>query len=308
MVAANDDLKQHIPALGQQLIDTNVPLAQRFRALFTLKNIGGVETIDAISKGFGDSSELLKHELAYCLGQMQNDQATEILISILKDTKQEPVVRHEAGEALAALGKAEFIPLMKEHVNDPCVEVAETCTIGLKRLEWLHNPERKEEWIQGPYYSVDPAPPSTDKDIEILRAKLMDTNLNLFERYRALFALRNIGNSESVLAITEGFKDDSALFRHEIAYVLGQIQHPVSVPALSVVLETPTEHPMVRHEAAEALGSIATDPVLPLLQKYAKDEQRIVRESCIVALDMYEYENGGSFQYADGVEKLKSAE
>ena len=45
---------------------------------------------------------------------------------------------------------------------------------------------------------------------------------------------------------------------------------------------------MVRHEAAEALGGIATDECLPILKEYAEREDvpRVVRESCVVALDM----------------------
>lgn len=45
---------------------------------------------------------------------------------------------------------------------------------------------------------------------------------------------------------------------------------------------------MVRHEAAEALGGIATDDCLPVLQEFAKDTNcpRVVKESCEVALDM----------------------
>jgi len=45
---------------------------------------------------------------------------------------------------------------------------------------------------------------------------------------------------------------------------------------------------MVRHEAAEALGSIATEDVLPALEAYRTKGPRVVRESCEVALDMYE--------------------
>lgn len=61
---------------------------------------------------------------------------------------------------------------------------------------------------------------------------------------------------------------------------------------------------MVRHEAAEALGSIATDEVLPVLEEWREreDSPRVVRESCQVALDMWDYENGGEFQYANGLE------
>lgn len=68
-----------------------------------------------------------------------------------------------------------------------------------------------------------------------LKSKLLDTSLSLFERYRAMFTLRNIGTEDAVLALADGLKDSSALFRHEIAYVFGQLQHPASIPALKMV-------------------------------------------------------------------------
>lgn len=43
----------------------------------------------------------------------------------------------------------------------------------------------------------------------------------------------------------------------KVAYVLGQLQNKSATDALSGVLKDVHEHPMVRHEAAEALGSIA---------------------------------------------------
>lgn len=50
------------------------------------------------------------------------------------------------------------------------------------------------------------------------------------------------------------------------------------------------EDEMVRHEAAEALGSIAQDDLMPLLQEWANkpDCPQVVRESCQIALDMAE--------------------
>lgn len=88
---------EQILAIGRVLNDENRPLKERFRALFTLKNIGGELAIEQINNGFKDPSALLKHELAYCLGQMQDVRAAPVLIKVLKDTKQEPMVRHEAG-------------------------------------------------------------------------------------------------------------------------------------------------------------------------------------------------------------------
>lgn len=42
---------------------------------------------------------------------------------------------------------------------------------------------------------------------------------------------------------------------------------------------------MVRHEAAEALGSIADQQSVETLKTFCKDAEPIVADSCIVALD-----------------------
>lgn len=102
-----------------------------------------------------------------------------------------------------------------------------------------------------------------------------------------------------------GLQCSSALFRHEIGYVLGQMQHPAAIPALSAALERPGENPMVRHEAAEALGSIGKEDCLAVLQRYRGDGERVVKESCEVALDMLEYENSNQFHYADELARLQ---
>ena len=63
-------------------------LSNRFRALFSLKNLNGEKAIDAISACFDDSSALLKHELAYCLGQMKSNYALKALQKCLDDHNQ----------------------------------------------------------------------------------------------------------------------------------------------------------------------------------------------------------------------------
>lgn len=60
---------------------------------------------------------------------------------------------------------------------------------------------------------------------------------------------------------------------------------------------------MVRHEAAEALGSIGTDECWPVLNQFRMDAEQVVRESCEVGLDMWEFENSGAFQYANSLQK-----
>ena len=64
---------ENLNKLGDMLDDQAVPMKARYRALFTLKNLGGKDAVANISKGFKDPSALLKHECAYCLGQMQGN-------------------------------------------------------------------------------------------------------------------------------------------------------------------------------------------------------------------------------------------
>ncbi|CAO3607985.1 unnamed protein product [Cunninghamella blakesleeana] len=282
-----------------------VSLAERFRALFTLKNVADEKSIDIISKALSDESALLKHELTYCLGQINNPYANGALIKVLETPTEHEMVRHEAAEALGAIGSLESIPYLEKYLKDPSEAVSETCELAIQKIHYDNDPKTKEEREKNKssYSSIDPAPPSsTTKSIEELGQQLMDTSLPLFERYRAMFALRDIGNTEAVEALAKGLKASSALFRHEVAYVFGQLQHPASVPALTETLMDDKEDGMVRHEAAEALGSIATPEVLETLNKFKQDNERVVRESCVVALDMYEYETSGDFQYANGLE------
>lgn len=283
---------------GEVLNDSNRSLAERFRALFTLRSQGGKEAIDNISQCLlEDSSVLLKHECAYCLGQMQDTRALPVLQKVLADTTEESMVRHEAGEALGAIGDVSIGLYLDKYINDPSPEVAETCQLARARLDWLGNKDGHQFCDNNPYLSVDPAPPITNYgSISQWQKQLNDHSLSLFDRYGALFSLRNKGGTEAVKALTTGFSDKSALFKHEIAYVLGQMQDPVAIDALTCCLQDTMESPMVRHECAEALGTIATEECLKVLKRFCEDSERVVRESCFVALDMYKQEHNDNFE------------
>jgi deoxyhypusine monooxygenase len=45
--------------------------------------------------GLKDPSPLLKHEVAYTIGQMKNEKAVPVLEQVLGDLKEDPMVRHE---------------------------------------------------------------------------------------------------------------------------------------------------------------------------------------------------------------------
>ena len=135
---------------------------------------------------------------------------------------------------------------------------------------------------------------------------MLDVKSSLFERYRAMFALRDLSSPPNIptalpaiKALAAGFTDPSALFRHEIAFVFGQLSHPASIPSLIATLSNREEESMVRHEAAEALGSLGDeDGVEDILRGFLNDPEQIVRESVVVALDMAAFEKNGEMEYA----------
>ncbi|XP_054161266.1 deoxyhypusine hydroxylase-like [Oppia nitens] len=297
-----------IQATGSVLNDsTGRPIGQRFRALFTLRNIAGQASIDQISRCLlDDDSALLKHECAYCLGQMQDPLAIPVLNQVLANIGEHPMVRHEAAEALGAIGAQQSLDVLKKYLNDDNKSVAETCQLAISRIE--HLLDSTNELVGGDsiaFKSVDPVPHlkrdnDENNNVQRLESMLTDSGNDLFTRYRAMFALRNLNTDESAVALANGLQcPDSALFRHEVAYVLGQMQNPRTVDQLAKVLANFDENEMVRHECAEALGAIATTEAERELNKYIDDRHRVVRESVEVALDMTDYNNSDDFQYAN---------
>lgn len=164
----------------------------------------------------------------------------------------------------------------------------------------------RKEWVEtqredSGYTSVDPAPPQAavgeEPAIADLRAQLLNPELAMFHRMRAVFALRNVGGNEAIDALAAAFADKSALLRHELAYVMGQMSDPHAIDALIDRLADPEEHVMVRHEAAEALGAIGDERGRPVLEKFLKDPAPEVSESCEVALDLLDWVNSQEMEY-----------
>ena len=158
--------------------------------------------------------------------------------------------------------------------------------------------ESREKPEISPFDSVDPAPPSQESNITNLSNTLSNENEKMFQRMRALFALRNIGGHESVDALTNAFSSESALLKHEIAYVLGQMQDPHAVPSLIDRLADQSEDVMVRHEAAEALGAIGDMIAIDTLRQFQEDPEIVVAESCEVAIDLLNYVASKELNYS----------
>jgi hypothetical protein len=108
--------------------------------------------------------------------------------------------------------------------------------------------ETGAELAENKFMSIDPAP-SADALLpeEHHISCLLDSSLSLFQRYGSLFALRDRGTSAAVLGLCKALLEDtsSALLRHEIAFVLGQLQNKAALPALEASLRNTAENQVI---------------------------------------------------------------
>ena len=180
----------------------------------------------------------------------------------------------------------------------------ETCFLARELINWKHRTENgKSEQLDFKklnYKTNDPAPPfnvnlhENYRNIEYLEQIMLNKDPSgaqhdLFERYRAIFTLRELNTKESLLSICKTLLKENndtcgALLKHEVAYVLAQMEdlNEHSVPFLIGSVLDDQEAPIVRHEALIAVGEMIDekDQLAHLMEH--KDE--IVRESAEVAI------------------------
>ena len=287
----------------------------------TPEDIVANKVIQLLGVGLCDPrhGSLLRHEFAYVMGQLRDERCCPALEQTLLNENDCVMVRHECGEALGAIAAQRSVSVLEAAIaaNPNSPEIGQTCQLALDHMQWKSNggdASGIEEpmacaCMLSPYSSIDPAPPHPKHaamSASEIGAILRDETLPLFERYRAMFSLRNKGEEDCVLELGRALVEDksSALLRHEVAYVLGQMQHSSSVESLAERLRRTGEHAMVRHESAEALGAIEGrwEDCEVILREFLNDHDVVVRESCMVALDAADYWGHGGGGGGDGGE------
>lgn len=147
--------------LRKVLTSESEPLARRFRALFSLKHFASLQppteltlpAIQAIAAAFVSPSELLKHELAYCLGQSRNPHSVSVLQKVVQDAGEDTMCRHEAAEALGALGDAGSLGILKALRDDAHESdvIRETCDLAVERILWENSEQSTSEKLKPRY-------------------------------------------------------------------------------------------------------------------------------------------------------------
>lgn len=147
-----------IATLRNILVSDDESISRRYRALFSLKSPAcqhppterTVPAIQAMAAAMTSSSELLKHEIGYCLGQTRHAAAVEYLQREVKNPEQALMCRHEAAEALGALGDVGSLDMLRALRDDMTQHVAlrETCELSVNRIEWEKSDKAQTEKLR----------------------------------------------------------------------------------------------------------------------------------------------------------------
>ena len=76
---------------------------------------------------------------------MKDPYASPTLERVLRDLKEDPMVRHEAAKAMGAISSVQSIPTLNELLNGQRREVREMCEIALAKVERDNSAEGKAE-------------------------------------------------------------------------------------------------------------------------------------------------------------------
>lgn len=239
MVATAPGDEAVIGRLAAKLRLGGLTLPQKYRILCSLRNCSNASATDALLLALHDSSALFRHDVAFALGQRQDSAAIDALKAVLQDDAEHGMVRHEAAEALGAIGTASCLQPVQQCEQCSVREVAETCVLASQRMAYFAQHGEADSADESKFSSVDPTPAlPLATPTEQLDGILNDESAAMFERYRALFALRNQGGAGAVQAMARCLRrSGSALLKHEVAYVLGQMLDKDCVACLQACLQ-----------------------------------------------------------------------
>jgi deoxyhypusine monooxygenase len=253
------------------ILDETTSAQLKNRAIFYLYS---KKDSSALEKCFTGKSVLIDHEVAYLLGQLGASSSIEVLFALADDDSVDPIIRHESIEALGNFEDTGLLSKLSTYLDHPVDIIRESAVLAINKIQ---NPVEGEETSL--YGTKDPAF-AYKGSIEECKTKMEQyvamanssievstANKNLCDIYEVMFRLRDINSEEAVKILNLGLEHPSVLLRHEVAYIYGQMENPHSVPFLAKVLEDEAEKPVVRHEAAEALGAVGTEDAIAILKK-----------------------------------------
>ncbi len=242
--------------LSDVLLDIDKSAETRIQAVFQLLSMGkGINAIiDAL---FNDPNPIVRHECAYCLGEMNNEAGNIALIkSIETDTNR--FVVHEAALAVANTRYINSQHVIEELLNNDDTDIVDTAEIALQRLKG------KTEF-KDPFIAISDDVKET--------------------RIQATFSLLDMNSEEAVdTLISRLFVEKSPIVKHEIVFALGETASNKATDALTHTLQTDT-NAFVVHECLLSLATLGDSISENTIKKYIDHKDNDIAISASIALD-----------------------
>jgi HEAT repeat protein len=192
----------------------------------------GKEGVEILLKMAPDRAQLGRQFVVRALGASRSESAVPVLIDILKNRKDEKLVRGEAARTLGRLGKsAEVMPVLLDILGTCEDEVRSSALLGLGSLR-------------------DPAA------YETIIKQLEDIDL----RYTAVMALGELGCARACEILISMLKSEDYSLRYHAVTALGKIGCSNAIPALKELLDRITDSPL------SAVEEVAIEATIKMLQ------------------------------------------
>ena len=130
------------PEYSATLQDITKPITDRINALFCLRTVATIEAVEGMIKAFDleDRSDLIRHEICYCLGQMnKSPEHVKIILNFFErilSGDYTKIVLHEAVEALGNVSEENNLKLLDRFSEEKDGILYETCFLTQKLVEW----------------------------------------------------------------------------------------------------------------------------------------------------------------------------
>eukprot|EP00477_Mikrocytos_mackini_P001440 GAHX01001547.1.p1 GENE.GAHX01001547.1~~GAHX01001547.1.p1 ORF type:complete len:312 (-),score=72.70 GAHX01001547.1:2106-3041(-) len=303
----------------------NRTVVQNYRKVFDQLDNYTEKSFDILKEIYKISeSVLIRHEVAYVLGQLEHFPSIDYLFEIADNVNESEVTRHEAVEALSSIIKgnpeliAKYLSKLASYIGDKSKVLSETAILTVYELseDSDSNEDNNEDTLKKVKKSknemnrLDPVSIDQSEFDQLksshLKNLLFNCEVSLPYKYKVITKLREFG-SEGAHILCEYIRlnlkhtnkdivnkeSPSALIKHEIAFILAQIGDKESVDCLEEVVKDKNEHDVVRHEAAISLGTIVgglkdqkrKEDIIAFLESEIRSENDdLVVESCVVAI------------------------
>ena len=283
-----------MPVTPEQLQADNDALIQMVTDQITLGTFDPTdECLRQLVEGLGDPRGVMRLKFAETLGEI-GQEATPYLLKALRG-HGDVVVRRAAAKTLTIIADPEAVPaLVQAFLHDADTVVKGSAAGALARtgeaavpalLEILASGEQPED-IKG-HAAWALAFMGTEAGEHLYKAL---NNASIDVRCAVIGALGHVaqeqGDERSCKLLVAALTDPEPLIRTEAAAALGQVNYPDAVAHLILALKDPELD--VRKAAINSLGKSGDSQALKSLQAALEDEQEVIRVLAKIAIAQIE--------------------